>query len=380
MSACEDNCCRNSGWTISVDPVTYAKYKAMDDEMGEFIRSCIVEEDGVAKMKEFDDGKCPLLVDGLCRIHRDLGAEYLCTTCTTYPRVTTFFNKRPECWLSLSCPEVVRWVLYRKETTGILEFTAQTRVHSNASNAKDREKSKVREFLFDIAKCEKYSFMEKLIYMGLFMRSISKLPLDSEFIRAIKEPLETYRGNLGAKSIFSGVIDRLKNTDDEHRANMLLQLSGVSAAAVSHIKKVPEDLPNASYYKLMETFYSDVTEGNAKDYLVEAFDRLIVPYVNDNAYVFNNYLTYVLLSSQFLADTDDFAEAYAGFIGEICAMLIFTAGLFHENTSLSHEDMVVGIYLFHRRVSHSKKIRNSMAEMFKTESLAFLLGICRGIN
>jgi len=381
MNACEDNCCRNSGWTIAVDPASYEKYKAMDNETGKFILSCIEKKDDIIKMKEFDDGKCPLLVgDGLCLIHRDLGPEYLCITCSSYPKSMSYFDGRHEYWLSLSCPEVVRQVLYREETANILEVEIKSNLAGAEATNLHKEKSKIRKLLFEIAKCEKYSFMEKLIYMGLFMRSVSKLPKDGGFNQAIDEPIAIYCGNLGAKSIFGGLLNSLNSTDKENRTDILLELSKLSATIAAPVKNIPKDMQNAPFYMLMENFHNDVINDNAKKYLSAAFDRLIVPYVNENPHVFNNYLMYVLLSSQFLMDTDDFAEAYAGFAGELCAMLIFTAGLFHENSALSHEDMVVSIYLFHRRISHSKKLRTELANMFMDSSLASILSVCAGIH
>ena len=33
MGACEDNCCRNTTWIITVDPVAYKKYQALKNDV-----------------------------------------------------------------------------------------------------------------------------------------------------------------------------------------------------------------------------------------------------------------------------------------------------------------------------------------------------------
>jgi lysine-N-methylase len=55
---------------------------------------------------------CPFLsAERLCRIQQDYGADYLCVSCATYPRVPRRIEGLLEAPLSLSCPEAARLVL-----------------------------------------------------------------------------------------------------------------------------------------------------------------------------------------------------------------------------------------------------------------------------
>ena len=205
MSACEDNCCRNTTWAITVDPAAYKKYKELCNETGRRILECIEDTGTMLKFKEFDDGKCPLMLEsGLCYIHKELGAEFLCRTCATYPRVNNAFNR-----------------------TG--------------------------------------------------------------------------------------------------------------------------------------------------------FDTKVAPYVNSKPRVFENYLMYALMSSRFLADSNDYASCFAGFAVELVTMLTF-ACMFHSSDSFGDEEMVVAMYLFHRRVSHSPVLRKKLAEQFTDNLLVFLVNVLGGIK
>ena len=144
-------------------------------------------------------------------------------------------------------------------------------------------------------------------------------------------------------------------------------------------KKIPEGIKNVEYYKLLAVFHQDLKEEKA-DYIAAAFDRLVTPYVNANKYVFENYLAYTLVSSEFLKNTTDFAAAFAGFAGEFVLMLIYAAGLFHANESLTHDEMIIAMYLFHRKVSHNSELRKRLAGVFSNNAIAMLIGTLGGVN
>jgi len=381
MGACEDNCCRNTTWSISVDEHTYEKYKTLGGEIGQHIMDCIEEVEGIYNFKEFDHGHCPLLTDaGLCMIHKDLGEEYLCATCITYPRVWNTFNGKAEHWLSLSCPDVVRWVLYRKKKITYTEFPATLNIDIPPATPFATELSHVRNFLIEIVQYRKFSIKEKLMFMGLVMRSFSKCPRDDKFSKSINEVLRTYRSNLRVSGLMADLQRNLGDIHPDNRKQIFLTLAQTASVSAIPPKKIPIGITNSDYYSLMAAFHNDVADKKAEQYLVSVFDRLIVPYVNANKYVFENYLAYVIVSSKFLYNVDDFSAAYSGFAGEFLSMLVFAAGLFNANQSISHDEMIIAIYLFHRKVSHSDLLRKQLSEIFTDNLLSILLCALGGIK
>jgi len=373
MAACEDNCCRNTGWNIYVDPLTYEKYKNLDSDLGRHILDCIEKDEKGYKFKEFDHGHCPLLTeDGLCPIHRDLGAEHLCTTCAGYPRIFESFNGNIEHWLSLSCPDVVRWVLYRKKNIVYISTKLEAFVAPSPALSGEAEKFHVREFLIEVAQHKNFSLKEKLIFMGIFMRSLSKFPAD--------DAIKNYRTSLQTNGVLDNLLSGTEAMHPDNRKDFFTMLAKAASHCATPPKVFPTGITNAEYYKLMSDFYNNVNDDEAKEYLVDAFDRLIVPYVNANSYVFDNYLTYSLVSSKFLVNAEDHAEAFTGFAGEFLSMLAFTAGLFHKNETLTENEMIAGIYLFHRRISHNAEMRKIIAAAFSNDILSYLLGALGGIK
>jgi len=377
MGACEDNCCRNTTWKITVDRGTYEKYKTLDTKLGEHIINCIEEQKGQLMFKEFDHGHCPLLAEnGLCTIHRDLGPEFLCKTCTTYPRTWSGFNGQLEYWLSLSCPDVIRWVLYRKKSIKYMKFPIKLgNTPIPTATPMEVDRGKVREMLIKIAQHRKFTLKERLIYMGLFMRSISNTPKSIyAHDKHIDNIITAYNNNMHKPDRFAQMQTDLSAMHPDNRVDIFSVLAQAAAASARPPKIIPKGIKNAEYYERIGKFNNDIKLGTAEIYLIGAFDKIITPYVNDNPHIFENYLMYSLVSSKFLNDAKNMAQAFAGFVGEFATMLVYTAGLFEKNETLTHDEMIIGMYLFHRTISHNQSLRKRLSTAFHNNLLNMLLG------
>jgi lysine-N-methylase len=112
---CADNCCH--GWGVFVDKAIYQKYRATPSLRRlaathiEINPSCR-EPLKFGRIKFGPDGRCPfLLPEGLCRIHKEYGGEFLGEICSRYPRAYSNFCGQPQLSLFLSCGEAARHVL-----------------------------------------------------------------------------------------------------------------------------------------------------------------------------------------------------------------------------------------------------------------------------
>lgn len=109
-SDCPDSCCKE--WAVQVDDEAAARYRELPGELGEHLRSVMVEEDGDTILKLTKDRRCPMWRDdGLCRIQAQLGEEALCRTCHQFPRLRHDYGDFVELGLELSCPEAARLIL-----------------------------------------------------------------------------------------------------------------------------------------------------------------------------------------------------------------------------------------------------------------------------
>ena len=115
---CIDNCCSN--WRINIDEKTYKRYRKLKGELGKKINSNISRIRSNSNYLQYGkinlkNNSCALLnKEGLCTVHGILGEEYLCNTCKRYPREIRTYGKVYERNLSISCPEVARYIIKSK--------------------------------------------------------------------------------------------------------------------------------------------------------------------------------------------------------------------------------------------------------------------------
>ena len=114
-SECEDTCCKD--WAVPIDQATYEKYQSVEG-LKPHLGTLIVlntkrqTRSDYARIPLTPQSKCAFL-DGeqMCGIQKQLGAEMLSVTCTTYPRAVLTAAGQRESALNLSCPEAARVVL-----------------------------------------------------------------------------------------------------------------------------------------------------------------------------------------------------------------------------------------------------------------------------
>lgn len=109
---CPDTCC--SGWQIVINDEYLKKYKDGKDYPTINMKEYVDFDEGV--FKQSSDRRCSFLRDdNLCKLCFEYGEDALCKTCHLYPRHIEEFEDVRETTLSISCPEVAKIILSRKE-------------------------------------------------------------------------------------------------------------------------------------------------------------------------------------------------------------------------------------------------------------------------
>ena len=113
---CPDSCCKE--WEVQVDEKSAALYRSLQGSLGERLREVMHDDPQWGTVMVNEQGRCPMWrLDGLCRIHAELGHEALCKTCRDFPRLCHDYGRFQELGLELSCPEAARMILQSDETT-----------------------------------------------------------------------------------------------------------------------------------------------------------------------------------------------------------------------------------------------------------------------
>ena len=116
---CEDTCC--AGWQIVIDRKSLRKYGQVK---GKFRKRMFASVDFMQEtFRQDKEKRCAFLNENnLCDLYSNLGKESLCKTCRLYPRHVEEFENIREITLSVSCPEVAKMLMNRKEPVRFLTY------------------------------------------------------------------------------------------------------------------------------------------------------------------------------------------------------------------------------------------------------------------
>lgn len=117
LGDCPDTCCK--GWSMQLNDTIFEKYKGTDLEDA-------VSYDGEDKeirvmKRDKDTDFCVKFTDGICSIHAAQGDEMLGDACNFYPRVTRKLGDELIMTGTLSCPEVVRLMVFNDNNENFTE-------------------------------------------------------------------------------------------------------------------------------------------------------------------------------------------------------------------------------------------------------------------
>ena len=137
---CEDSCC--AGWQIVIDEKSLTGYKRIASGIGmpdkgqhrQQEKNCDVR--GAFRLRllasvnwakgifrQDRDKRCAFLnEENLCDLYINCGEKSLCKTCRLYPRHIEEFEGVREITLSISCPEVARILMEKKEPVSFLSY------------------------------------------------------------------------------------------------------------------------------------------------------------------------------------------------------------------------------------------------------------------
>lgn len=201
-SSCEDTCC--AGWKIQVDKKTFHKYrKVSKGPIAKVLRTNITRErtnpsdSNYAKIKMDENMDCAFLnEDKLCNIYIELGENYLCHTCTFYPRQMNEVDNRIEKDLSVSCPEAARLILLNPEGIDFIfqeeQFDRNIPLTYKAVSTLYWD---IRMFAIQILQSRHTTIEPRLIVLGMFMEELQAIPQD-EWVQKLPVNIKKYEGIL----------------------------------------------------------------------------------------------------------------------------------------------------------------------------------------
>lgn len=357
-SKCEDTCC--AGWGIVIDDATYDRYKNVQGEFGDRLRSEIVHEAG-ENIFVLKGNNCPFLnEEKTCDIYINIGEENLCYTCQQYPRYTEEFGSLREVGISLSCPEAARIMLNNSKKVEF-ELSENNEVVSSYNDINAQlfiELLQSRKIVMDIIQDRTIDLRKRAVVALLFVDEIQE-KIDESEIKEIKSVREKY--------LDKGFLEELINELEEYRDNEGSKYDDMHEyfKVFKDLKHITPDDPLGLNDALRYFWQTDEDE---ELYIIK--HRQFEEYYKDKLYKFENILVYFVFRYFMKAvfDYDILAKIKTALVSY---MLIRELAVvrYIENNEFTDEDMVDIAHTYSKDIEHLEENIEALSELFETNDV-----------
>lgn len=359
---CEDTCC--AGWKVAVDKKSFHKYrKVTSGVLAQTLKTNITRErvepsdDAYAKIKLDEEGNCAFLNENrLCNIYIELGEDYLCHTCTTYPRLVRRVDNRIEKSLTPSCPEAARLLLLNPEG---IDFTLheeevdETYVGYVEMSTLFEE---IRMFAIRILQSRHTSIENRLVVLGMFLEKLhttsqkeweKKIPLYTKIYTRILQDAE--RRNLfkelpdtaGMLEIAYALIQNQETVSVRFRECLMELQEGLQLVNEEEVEH------SINLYENIQQKYYD-------------------PFFEQHSYILENYLVNCVFKD---AVTSNFYFEYEAMRIRFLYMKVILMGMVSYHQTLSKEMVIKLIQATSKTFDTNKEYRDGLKEILKEHEM-----------
>ena len=354
---CIDNCCSN--WKIEIDEKTYKKYKKLKGEWGKKINNNISRNRSNANYLQYGkinlkNNKCSLLSeDGLCTIHGSLGEDYLCNICRIYPRSISKYGEIYERNLSISCPEVARYIIRSKDK---FSFNLEDEKLSDLDkdyivNNKYNEKLynilwDTRSLAMEIIQFKEIEVWKRISFFNMLTDKVQNIINEKQYDN-YKEVLNNFGGQITSINVI----------------NSLDKISVISDVKVKFIQsalqvRANNGLNNDKFISLIieynELFDKNIDFKNNVENIIKIEEEFNT-YLKEQENIIENLLIYLIYKYFMKAlHTKDLNAEVNNIILSYAMMKMLLLSRYNKNNKkLNEDDFVEVFYLFSRTVEHN---------------------------
>lgn len=296
-SSCPDNCCY--GWTITWTKDEVEKLlnaEGISDELFKLVKESFYPTENSENRLRIVfgvDGKCPFQTEEkLCKIQRELGAEFLSETCTIYPRymlrfVNTFYRS-----CRTSCPVVVETLLKDRrsmELVSVYENGSADKLYEDKEHVTD-----IFEFFYELLSDDTLE-IERSIMLGSLAAERLTQTIGREDFESVPEELRDIRKLLHEKN----TLDVVNNVKPNLRAKLSFLpavTERITGSTVTQFLHDEEGIVDLELYKHGEERLRETLKG--REYFLRNLALCLMldmyaPFKLRNKTLFENYGLFV---------------------------------------------------------------------------------------
>lgn len=382
---CKFNCCTYI-WQIDFTKEEFRniKRRIQTEEFRRTFQNAFIKEKGqdYYYIKFDEKGNCKFLdEDGLCSMYKEVGPENMSLTCKIFPRFCTYHVNRYECFLSVGCEEVVRFLMKEKDGISLEIVEREISDAERASSAEILARNQLKDsanaywndlkiLLVGVLQNREYTFGERMVVLGLAMKKIDEMEKKGEFIKIAKyiENFVIDFYNIENRKIYNKAFENI-NKDGSIRAfqtictyflnenDSLIEFDkkitdriGLKRGVIMQnmsISKASIEYDTEKYQQAMEEFEEFIKgkEHWIENVMIEGYLAVRMPFWIEGG-IWKNYCAMVVLYS---------------------VMLFIWTCLINKNST--EQNFAIYTSIFARNLFHNKEYVKTMEEhLNKTES------------
>ena len=355
---CIDNCCSNN-WRIDIDEKTYKKYRKMKGKIGKKINNSISRNRSNPNYLQYGkinlkNNKCSLLSEnGLCTIHGSLGEDYLCNTCRVYPREIMKYGEIYERNLSISCPEVARYIIKSKDN---FSFDLEDEKLSDLDkgymiNSKYNEKLynilwDTRSLAMEIIQFKEIEIWKRISFFKLLTDKVQNIINEKQYDN-YEEVLNSFREQVTNINVINS-LDKISVIPD-------VKVKFIqSALQVRANNGLNNDKFTSLIIEYKELFYKNIDFKNNVENIIKIEEEFNI-YLKEQENIIENLLIYLIYKYFMKAlHTKDLNAEVNNIILSYAMMKMLLLSRYNKNNKkLNKEDFVEVFYLFSREIEHN---------------------------
>lgn len=370
-SECKDNCCVG-GWEIDIDDDTYNYYMSLEGELGDRIRAVITKSEDGSDCFKLIDGHCGLLDEnGLCTIHKELGAEHLSVVCDQFPRYSEYYGEIKESGIGLACEEAERIIFSENKT-----FTTVLKTCDEEYSEDDEYDSayavrifKARDEIFKILDMPEMSINEKLIVILKYCASIQEYINEDD-----SDGLKEFVNAFGRSNIEHILMEMNDKSEHEGFDDTDIQ------ECIRNIMYSYEDMEvlNDRWEKMLSDISEIFHDNMDNEKYHEIQDEFMTAMIG-REYEYKNFITYLVFryfaKSVYDYDVVGKAKMFIAnyFILRQMDMLVW----YKKRRQFTFEDRIDTVHIFSRQVEYSEDNMEALYESFLFDDVFETNNLCR---
>ena len=370
-SECKDNCCVG-GWEIDIDDDTYNYYMSLEGELGDRIRAVITKSEDGSDCFKLIDGHCGLLDEnGLCTIHKELGAEHLSVVCDQFPRYSEYYGEIKESGIGLACEEAERIIFSENKafTTVLKPCDEEYPEDDEYDSAYAVKIFKARDEIFKILDMPEMSINEKLIVILKYCASIQECINEDD-----SDGLKEFVNAFGRSNIEHILMEMNDKSEHEEFDDTDIQ------ECIRNIMYSYEDMEvlNDRWEKMLSDM-SEIFHDNMDNEKYHEIREEFMTAMIGREYEYKNFITYLVFryfaKSVYDYDVVGKAKMFIAnyFILRQMDMLVW----YKKRSQFTFEDRIDTVHIFSRQVEYSEENMESLYESFLFDDVFETNNLCR---